>query len=329
VTGGAASSRAAVLAGPRRIELTTRQLGEPGPGRVRVEVEGCGVCGSNVPVWQGRPWFTYPLPPGAPGHEGWGSVAALGPGVEGPPLGTRVAFLCDDAFADAADVDAALVVPLPDAIRGPFPGEALGCAFNVAARSGFAPGQVVAVVGAGFLGTLVGALAAEAGAHVVALSRKASALEAARAFGAKDTVRLGAHGGHGERDDAVAAVLRLTGGVLCDVVVEAAGAQEPLDLAGQLTGVRGRLVIAGYHQESPRAVDMQLWNWRGIDVVNAHERDDAIRLGGIRAAVDAVASGRLDPTPLYTHRVPLERLADALDAVSERPEGFGKAVVTR
>jgi threonine dehydrogenase-like Zn-dependent dehydrogenase len=327
VTAGSTAARAAVVVAPRRVELTTVQLPPLAAGRVRIEVEGCGVCGSNLPAWEGRPWFSYPLAPGAMGHEAWGRVAAYGGDAAGPPVGSRVAFLSDNAFAEVVDVDAAQLVPVPPAIPGPFPGEALGCAFNVAARSGFRAGQVVAVVGAGFLGTLVGALAAEAGAHVIALSRRASALRPARAFGAKDVVQLDGGQGHGT-DEAVGAVEGLTGGGLCDVVVEAVGAQAPLDLAGRLTKVRGRLVIAGFHQDGPRTVDVQLWNWRGIDVVNAHERDDEVRLAGIRAAADAVAAGRLDPAPLYTDRVPLERLGDALDAMVERPEGFMKALVT-
>ena len=49
---------------------------------------------------------------------------------------------------------------------------------------------------------------------------------------------------------------------------------------------------------------MQGWNWKGIDVVNAHERDPAVARRGVEEAVGAVASGRLDPAPLYTHRYP-------------------------
>lgn len=317
--------RALLVTAPRSFELQAHPLTELTSGQVRVEVEGSGVCGSNVPVWEGRPWFSYPLAPGAPGHEAWGRVIDRGPDVpaDAPRVGARVAFLADNAFAEVLDVPSAALVEIPPVVSGPFPGEAVGCAFNVAARSGFAPGQVVAVVGAGFLGILIGALAAEAGAHVVALSRRESALEFARAFGAKDTVRLTGNGNPVEQ------VQRLAGGAGCDVVVEAVGAQEPLDLAGHLTAVRGRLVIAGFHQESPRSVDLQLWNWRGIDVINAHERDDAVRLGGIRAAVEAIAAGRLDPSPLYTHSRPLERAGEALDLLLERPEGFLKALVQR
>jgi threonine dehydrogenase-like Zn-dependent dehydrogenase len=51
-------------------------------------------------------------------------------------------------------------------------------------------------------------------------------------------------------------------------------------------------------------------------------------LRGLSEAVDAVASGRFDPSPLYTHSYPLERLGEALEATRDKPDGFVKAVVT-
>src|SRR5207237_7089964 len=140
--------------------------------------------------------------------------------------------------------------------------------------------------------------------------------------GAAETISL---------DDAAAAIARvreLTNGKFCDVVIEAVGKQEPLDLAGELTRERGRLIIAGYHQDGPRQINLQLWNWRGLDVINAHEREPRVYVEGIRAAVDAVASGRLDPTPLYTHSFSLDRICDALNAMKERPKNFMKALVS-
>jgi threonine dehydrogenase-like Zn-dependent dehydrogenase len=123
-------------------------------------------------------------------------------------------------------------------------------------------------------------------------------------------------------------VRELTGERFCDVTVEAVGKQWPLDLAAELTAERGRLIIAGYHQDGPRQVNMQLWNWRGLDVINAHERDPRIYVEGVRAAVRAVTAGELRPTPLYTHRFPLEELGAALDLTRDRPDGFLKALVT-
>jgi threonine dehydrogenase-like Zn-dependent dehydrogenase len=122
-------------------------------------------------------------------------------------------------------------------------------------------------------------------------------------------------------------VEELTGGEGADRVFEVVGQQGPLDLAAELTRVRGRLIIAGYHQDGARQVNMQLWNWRGLDVINAHERAPEAYLRGMREAAEAVAAGRLDPAPLYT-RFPLDRLDAALEALRTRPDGFLKAVVT-
>jgi threonine dehydrogenase-like Zn-dependent dehydrogenase len=296
---------------------------QPGPGEVRIALEGSGVCASNLPVWEGREWFTYPLAPGAPGHEGWGVVDAVGEGVTGLRVGQRVAALSYAAYAthDVAKADA--VVPLPPSLdHAPFPGEPLGCAMNILRRADVRAGQDVAVVGVGFLGALLCRLAADAGARVIAVTRRPFALDVARQFGAHELVPMDDHGRVIER------VKALTGGAMCARTIECVGLQWPLDLAGELTGERGRLTIAGFHQDGPRQVNMFLWNWRGLDVVNAHERDPRAYVQGIRDAVDAVAAGRLDPSPLYTHRYPLDALGEAFEATRTRPDGFLKALVT-
>ncbi|HEX6747096.1 MAG TPA: zinc-binding dehydrogenase [Longimicrobium sp.] len=315
--------KAARLTGPGQVVLEDVALPEPGAGQVRIRLEGCGVCASNLTLWGGAEWMKYPTDPGALGHEGWGVIDALGDGVDGLSIGDRVAALSYNAYAEYDVADAANVVPLPPSLDGkPFPGEPLGCALNIFRRSGISSGQTVAIVGAGFLGALLVRLAKEAGARVIAISRRPFSLEVARGMGADELVPMDDHWRIVER------VKALTGGVLCDRVIEAVGKQWPLDLAAELTRERGRLVVAGYHQDGPRQVNMQLWNWRGLDVINAHERDPRVYVDGIRAAVDAVASGRLDPTPLYTHTFPLDRLGDALDATRDRPDGFLKALIT-
>jgi 2-desacetyl-2-hydroxyethyl bacteriochlorophyllide A dehydrogenase len=311
---------AAVLTAARAVALERRPVPEPGPGQVRVRIQGCGVCGSDLPVWEGRDWFDYPREPGAPGHEGWGVVDAVGEQVHDVAPGTRVASLGMHAYAEYDVVDAGAVVPLPARLDGvAFPGEALGCAVNVFRRSAIEPGQTVGVVGAGFLGSLVIQLAVRAGARVVAVSRRPSALRVAQAMGAEFVIALD--------DEPLARVEALTGGALCDRVIEAAGKQETLDLAGQLVRVRGRLVIAGFHQDGRRSVDMQTWNWRGLDVINAHERDPAVYAAGVAAAARLVAAGKLDAEPLYSHRFPLDQLDAAFRTAVARPDGFTKALV--
>jgi threonine dehydrogenase-like Zn-dependent dehydrogenase len=289
--------RACVVDGPRSAAVVREPLPEPGPDEVLVRVDGCGVCGSSLPFWEGRPWFAYPAVPGGPGHEGWGVEC---------DTGRRVAFLSDRAYAEYAVVRRSEVVPID--VAGPFPGEALGCAINVFARSRIRRGDVVGVVGVGFLGALLVQMSVGAGARVLAFTRRETGRALARSFGAETPAE--------PVDES------------CDVVIEAAGVQATLDIAAHLCRNRGRLVIAGFHQDGPRIVDLQLWNWRGLDVVNAHEREPSVYVEGIRAAAAAVAAGQLDPAPLYTHTFPLERLGDAFEATRARPDGFMKALVT-
>lgn len=315
--------KAARLAGPGEVVLSEVKVPEPGAGQVRIRLEGCGVCASNLTPWGGAEWMKYPTDPGALGHEGWGVIDAVGEGVDGLSEGQRVAALSYHAYAEYDVADASAVVPLPPSLDGqPFPGEPLGCAMNIFRRSGIGTGQTVAIVGIGFLGALLTRLAKDAGARVIAISRRPFSLDVARRMGADETIAMDDHWRIIEQ------VKELTGGVFCDRVIEAVGKQWPLDLSAELTKERGRLVIAGYHQDGPRQVNMQMWNWRGLDVINAHERDPRVYVDGIRAAVDAVAGGRLDPSPLYTHTFPLDRLGDALDATRDRPDGFLKALIT-
>ncbi len=314
--------QAAILTGPRKVELREVKRPDPGPAEVRVRLEGCGVCASNLAMWEGMPWSQYPTEPGDLGHEGWGCVDAVGREVRGIKEGDRVATLAYRSYAEYDIAPAIAVVRLPEGLSGiPFPGESFGCAMNIFARSDVRAGQTVAIVGIGFLGAILARLASRAGARVLAISRRTYSLDVAKRMGAHELVPMDDHHKILER------VRELTNGAMCERVIEAVGKQWPLDLAAELTGTRARLVVAGYHQDGPRQVNMQLWNWRGLDVVNAHERDPREYLKGIRAAVEAAEAGVLDPRELVTHGFPLPQLGEALDSTLARPEGFLKAAV--
>jgi threonine dehydrogenase-like Zn-dependent dehydrogenase len=274
--------RAAVLSGPGRAVVERAAVPEPGPGEVLVRVEGCGVCGSSLPLWQGRPWFTYPAEPGAPGHEAWGRADD----------GRRVTGLSLHGFAEHTVMREDELVELPPELDGiPFPGEALGCAVNVVRRAGVLAGDEVAIVGMGFLGTAAARVCELLGADVTPVRRGETP---ARPF-----VR----------------------------VIEAAGTQEALDVASSLVATGGLLAIAGFHQDGLRRIDLQSWNWRGLDVVNAHEREPRRVIGGIREAVTLAATGALDVEALVTDRFRLDEIGAAFAAASRRERGFLKAVV--
>ncbi len=313
---------AAVIDRPGSISIVETAPPEPAPGQVQVRMHGSGVCGSNLPVWEGRPWFEYPFPPGAPGHEGWGVVERLGDGVDHLGVGQSVSLLSQRAFAEVDVAEADQVIPIPAALQGaPFPGEAIACGVNVMRRAAVKPGQRVAIVGVGFLGAVLVRLAALAGADVTAITRRRFALDIAASLGAKHQVSL---------DDTWATINEAksqNAGQEFDVVIEVTGLQVPLDIATQLTTTRGRLVIAGYHQDGSRQIDMQLWNWRGIDVINAHERDPQVYVDGMREAARLVEGGALPLDVLITHVFPFRAAAEAFRCAVERPDGFLKAAV--
>ena len=314
---------AAVVSGPGVVAMRSLPLPSPADGEVRIRLEGCGVCASNLTPWAGPEWMQYPTEPGALGHEAWGIIDAVGPGVDPSRVGDRVAALSYNAYAEYDVASATAVAAIPTALRAqPFPGEPLGCAMNIFRRSDIHAGQWVAIIGIGFLGAILTRLATDAGARVIAISRRPSSLDLARSMGAEEMIPMDDHQAIIDR------VNSLTSGRFCERVIEAVGKQWPLDLAAEITTEGGKLVVAGYHQDGPRQVNMQLWNWRGFDVINAHERDPEVGMRGLREAVGAVASGRLDPSALYTHTYPLERLGEALDATRDKPEGFVKALVT-
>ena len=311
---------AARLSAPRRFDICEVEQHEPGPGEVRVRMVGCGVCSSSIPLWEGRPWFDYPQPAGNPGHEGWGYIDKVGSEVEGLRPGMPVTLLSFHAFSQYDIVSADCVVPLPAQLQArPFPGEPLGCVINIFDRAVIEPGQDVAVVGAGFLGILLIQLISALGARVVAISRRRSSLSLAKIFGAAEVVEL--------NDESPELARKIGGNKGFQRVIEAAGSQHTLDIASSLIAERGRLIIAGYHQDGPRQVNLQQWNWRGIDVINAHERQPKTYIQGMRRAVRAACSGQIDPWPLLTHHFPLARINEACNLTSERPERFVKAII--
>lgn len=310
--------RAAALVSPGITQVVATDVPTPQREQVRVRLEGCGVCASNLPVWEGRPWFQYPAAAGAPGHEGWGVIDALGDGVDDIAIGQRVAVLSGNAYAEYDIASRDSIVALPDALDGlPFPGEPLGCVMNIFERSDIRAGHSVAIVGAGFLGVLLTQLATRAGAQVVVISRRSYALDQAKRMGAAEALS----------SEDVDQALSLTAGRGYDRVIEAAGLQSTLDFASAIAAEYGRLVIAGYHQDGLRQVNMQQWNWRALDVVNAHERSPTRYRDGMQRAVDAVLDGRMDPFPLLTHDVSLEGLDHGFELTRSRPDGFMKALV--
>jgi propanol-preferring alcohol dehydrogenase len=205
------------------------------PGQIRVKVEACGLCHTDVHAAHGD-WPIKPSPPFIPGHEGIGIVTELAPGVTEVTVGERVAMpwlgyacgvcdfcisgretLClkqemmgytiDGAFGQYATAYARYVVEVPDAID-PFDAAPLTCAgvttYKAVKVAGTRSSDLVAVFGIGGLGHLAVQYAAIAGGRVVAVDLTDEKLDLARQLGAEFTINA-------RNEDPVAAIQKLGG----------------------------------------------------------------------------------------------------------------------
>jgi len=293
----------------RRSRLIDVDLPQPGPDQVLVRVLACGVCGSDLNAWRGVPGIDYPMAAGLPGHEVYGEVVD-GRGVL--RAGQRVTGLFSAGYAEYALASVDELAPLPESWNGcTVLGEPLACALCVVERAQLDGDCSVAVVGFGYLAALAMRLAAAG--RWVALSRREEMRRLALDMGAAAAYDY--------------ASVPADAWDSFDVVIEAAGVQQTLDVATWLTAQGGRLVIAGYHADGPRTVNMQSWNWKGIDVINAHERDPRVYMRRMRDALQMLDSRGIAPDELISHRWPLASAAEAFAAADQHPAGYIKGVI--
>jgi L-iditol 2-dehydrogenase len=312
--------RIAVLAAPKRFEIAQEPTPPFGPDEVLLRVTACGVCASELDIWNGLaghatfPWY--------PGHEVTGTVERVGDEVHSPAEGDAVtAWVTTRGFAELVAVKADYCFPIGDVPHELALGEPLACAVNAVEAADVHPGDDVVIVGAGFMGHLIHKLVDLEGAGLLIVAdTRDDALKRADAFGATATVNVA-------RDDLPGAVRNLTGDG-ADVSFEATGAQGALDVLGDVTRMSGTIVISGYHQGPPRSVPLGQWNWMAFRIVNAHFREVATILRGMRIGARLLTSGRISMEGLVTHHYPLEAISDAFQAAQDKPDGFVKATVT-
>lgn len=302
------------LAGPRQSILTVAVVPRCDYGQILVKVRHNGVCASDLLIWQ-----TGPADNSSSiylGHEAVGEVVAIGPRVTACRVGDTITGRIDQSFAEyalAADTDVVVVPPqLP---AGLTLGEPLGCVVDGLLRTPIEIADTVAVVGAGFMGLCaLQVLSQCCTSRLIAIDPRPDARASAARHGANDAVT----------PEETHTLTRSSSGF--DVVIEASGTEAGLTLATGLVRQHGSLAILGYHQR-PRTVDMQTWNYKAIDVINAHVRDPHRLRHSTQRALDLVAAGRINPASLITHRYPLADIDRAFADLERKPTGFIKAVI--
>ena len=314
------------------LRLSERRVPEPGPGQVRVRVEACGVCGSDVFLQKGGFGDGVPLPI-IPGHEAAGVVDALGDGVTDITVGDQVALYYittppDDPWAArgrpnisphvkrmGVDVDGAFaeyVLRPPAALirpRSPVPPAVLAVLTDAVATplhglkrvAHLAAGETLVVLGVGGLGSNAVQLGKAMGARVIAVTRSEAKLRLARELGADEVVPA-------EQGDPVAVVKGLTGGYGPDVVIQCVGSATVDEQAIAMGGPGGRVVLIGSSLDQFRARAVDIF-WRELSVLGSRGfvPDD------IRDAIDLYLDGTLDVRHLIDTVRPLEEADEALE----------------
>jgi threonine dehydrogenase-like Zn-dependent dehydrogenase len=274
--------RALVFRGPWEIAVEERPDPVAGPGEVIVGVVSTGICGSDIHGFTGENGRRFPGQ--VMGHETVGRVAAVGPDVSGPPVGTLVTvhpvlacgvcascragldYRCPDkriigvdpayssAFAELMAVPAANVVPLPEDMPAEYGAlvEPLAVGQHAVTRGGCAPGDRVLVVGGGPIGQ-AGALAARRlGAGGLVVSEPHAGRRALLADVGVATIDPTAGdpkaGDPTVGDSALSSVVADTLGGPPSLVVDAVGSSRSLSDALTVCAPGERVVLVGMHE---------------------------------------------------------------------------------
>jgi alcohol dehydrogenase, propanol-preferring len=268
-------------------EVRARELG---PGQIRVKVEACGLCHTDIHAAHGD-WPVKPTPPFVPGHEGIGIVSELGSGVTEVALGDRVAMpwlgyacgtcdycvsgwetLCleqenmgysiDGGLGEYATAYARYVVKVPEGIDS-IDAAPLTCAgvttYKAIKVAGTRSSDIVAVFGVGGLGHLAIQYARIAGGRVVAVDLIEEKLELARELGAEFTVNAA-------NEDPVAAIQKLGG---ADQAIALAVSPRAFEQAFESLGRGGTLVFVALPADNAVTIPIFQTVLNGITIVGS------------------------------------------------------------
>jgi threonine dehydrogenase-like Zn-dependent dehydrogenase len=312
--------RLAVLRGPHKLELTDAPIPAIEADEVLVRVAACGVCTSELDMWEGHADLNgEPL---FPGHEVSGVVEDVGAEVESLREGDPVAvWVTGRGFADYVAVKAEHCLPAGDVPLELALAEPVACAVNAVELADPRLADDVVLIGAGFMGNLVQKLLQLRGPReLIVADTRPDALERAAALGATAVVDV--------RSESLVDVVReRTGGVGADVSFEVTGVQGPLSTLGDVTRMSGKIAIVGYHQGGTRELPLAQWNWMAFDVRNCHFREVSTIMRGMQVGMRLLTSGRLQLDDLVSHRYGLDEVNEAFATASRKPDGFVKATV--
>ena len=337
-----ATMQLARVHGPGDVRLDTVAIPEPGPGEAVVRVAACGICGSDLGyIAQGSLGGGPLSEPLAIGHEFAGDVVAVGANVEGVAPGMRVAVNPDDGYIGGGAPEGAMgdfilvrqarigstLYPLADHVNY---GEAalaepLSVALHGLRLTDVQPHHKVAVLGAGPIGLCAVAMLRHLGCKDIAIfDRVDTRLERATALGAGLAVNTAQESisdalcrFHGEGDRFGARFAET------DVFVDCVGVEAVLQEVIQIAKYKAKIAVIALYKK-PATLDLFKLMANEI-LITGSIADD--RKPEFAEALEMVARGEQDLTPMISHRIDFSQFTEAL-AIARDAEKSAKVMLT-
>lgn len=329
--------------GPRQVEFGDWEEPRILPGQILLKVAACGICGTDLHVYQGLP-AAWPVP-GVRGHEFAGTVIAWADDVQGFQAGDRAVVqplvycgqcrfcrsgqtnLCANlyliggeqpgGFAERVAVPASSLFKVPEnlSLQQAALVETLATSVHAFEQNLSGIRRRVAVLGAGAQGLFAVQLARLAGAKLIAVSETVPhRLAMALKLGATHAINAG-------QDNVVEAVLDLTDGEGVDLAIEAAGKALTRQNATQLLRPGGTAIFLALGAE-PTPIDFMALVPRELHLRGTQCYTDA----DFALAIELLASGEISVDPLITG-MPLQKGAAAFAALTSDPGEMIKVIL--
>lgn len=295
------------------------------PGHVLVRTSLLSLCGSDVQMLHFAADESYPFPPGTTGHEMVGVVEAIEAEGSDISVGDNVLALAPGhrAMAEYYLAPVEHVLPLPEGkpLDQLLQAQQLGTVLYASQRLPNVIGKNVVVIGQGSAGLWFNFLLKRMGAlNVIALDLEPFRLELSKQYGATHTICNASL-------DPKETICEITNGELADVVIEAAGEVESINLATDLVRKYGDILYFGFPRKQTFMFNYDrlfLKCCRATTIVGAVAEENQT---STRIALDMIASGEADAAPLITHRMPFSKVFDAYEMHRTRQDGAVKIIV--
>ena len=341
--------KAAIYTGDEQIELRDVDPMKAEPAYVIVNTKSSGICGSDLHAYFGH-WSRSEKR--AHGHEVCGTVVEIGEGVDGFKVGDKVTMecfshdgtctLCDQGhynhclgkggfsgeghggFAEYTAMHASSLFKLPDDFtfeQGALV-EPLAVCHRAVMQAGATSRDRVVVLGGGTIGLLTLAAAKAAGVRETLITVKyPQQTEVAKAYGADRIVDV-------NEEDVTEVVKEWTDDLGADCVIETVGGASNFDAAVACARKRGIVVlVAGYFE--PLEVDLRKIVWSEVVVTGSNCYGYSGREKDFDAAIEMIASGRVDPTKIVTHRYGLDEIVEAFRVSADKKSGSVKVHIVQ